>query len=315
MTKRVAKTVFGVYVLAGEEVIDSDTFDEDEAIKNVLQEDELERKYDAEPVVLPVERVAELAGKSVEEVRERQVQVARAVARERIKESGERDQLLVQAVRALEDLDEMNNDLSERLRPWFSLHFPELEEELSDNSEFAATVAQEAKRENMEEYGELAQDSTGMPIDDADARMLGIFASQLSNAYTVRDDLEQYVEVLAQEVAPNLSELLGGLLAGRIVSLAGSLEKLAKMPASTIQVLGAEKAMFRHMRGEGSAPKHGVLFMHEFVQKAGGNAKGEMARVLANKAAIAARLDQFGGDFKGEELHKEVKERFEELNA
>jgi len=87
------------------------------------------------------------------------------------------------------------------------------------------------------------------------------------------------------------------------------------MPSSTVQVLGAEKALFRHMRGEGSAPKHGVLFMHQTIRNLPEGKRGKMARFLANKATIAARLDRFGGAFKGEEYKNDVRERFEELRG
>jgi nucleolar protein 56 len=314
MARQLVKTVTGVYVLEDGEVIASATFTEDEAVDHLLEEHDLEQEYpDAEETVLSLDRIADLAEMDVDEVKERQIAVATALTRQDLQDAAERDQLLVQAVRALEDLDETNNELSERLRPWMAIQFPELDDEIDDNTEFAEIVAQEAQRENMDEYAELAGESVGMDIDETDARMLQIFAAHLANAYAVRSDIERYVELLAEEIAPNLSALLGELLAARLVSLAGSLEKLAKMPASTIQVLGAEKAMFRHMRGEGSAPKHGVLFMHEFVQNVPNDDRGEMARALANKAAIAARLDQYGDDFKGESLRGEVEERFDEI--
>ncbi|MFB6265961.1 MAG: NOP5/NOP56 family protein, partial [Candidatus Nanohaloarchaea archaeon] len=220
---------------------------------------------------------------------------------------------LVQAVRALEDLDERNNELSERLRPWYSLHFPELEEEIDDNKEFAGKVSENAERSEIEGFEGLAEASTGMELEERDAEVLERFASHLEQGYGVREEVEKYVQDLAEEVAPNLSAVLGPVLAARVISLAGSLEELAKMPSSTVQVLGAEKAMFRHVRGEGDAPKHGVLFMHEYVRKVPENEQGKMARVLANKASIAARIDQYGEDYRGDKLAEEVEETFEEI--
>lgn len=308
---KITKTVTGIYVLDEGDVIESVTFSN--PAEDLLEEHEIEQQYDAEEVVLPLEQLVEIAGKSADELRRLQVETAKEVTRQRLKASGDRDQLLIQAVRALDDLNEMNNEKSERLRPWFSLHFPELEEEIDSNEELAALVAEQANREEIEEHEELAAESTGMPITEEDAEMLQRFAAHLDHEYTLRDDLEEYVDQTASKVVPNLTAVLGGLLAARLLSLAGSLENLAKMPASTIQVLGAEKAMFRHMRGEGSAPKHGVLFMHEHVQNIPSGKSGDMARFIANKAAIAARLDQYGGDFKGDSLREEVDERFEEL--
>ncbi|MFB6294691.1 MAG: NOP5/NOP56 family protein, partial [Candidatus Nanohaloarchaea archaeon] len=222
-----------------------------------------------------------------------------------------RDQLLVQAVRALEDLDEVNNELAERLRPWHAQHFPELQDAVDDHDTFAALVAEHADRSEIEGYQEEAADSTGIPITGRDAAVLEQFAAHVQTSHDLRDRLEEYVDELAEEVAPNLSAVVGPVLAARLVSLAGSLEELAKMPSSTVQVLGAEKAMFRHLEGEGDAPKHGVLFMHEYVRRVPQGEQGKMARVLANKASIAARLDQYGDDYRGDDLAGEVEETFE----
>ncbi len=318
MSATIAKTVAGVYLFEDGDCIEADRFGGDAAdiAEHLTGTHPLEEQFaDAERTVLPADEIADRTNMSVEDVYRLQREVAQYVTTEKIRAAGSRDQLLVQAVRALDDLNEMNNDKSERLRPWFALHFPELEEEITDNEELARIVSDTADRDKLREYADLADRSTGIPIDETDAHVLQLFATHLNNAYRMRDDIEQYVENMAHEVAPNLNALLGGLLAARIVSLAGSLEKLAKMPASTIQVLGAEKAMFRHMRGEGAAPKHGALFMHPFVQQVSADNQGEMARALANKAAIAARLDQYGGEFKGGSLHGEVEERFNELQS
>ncbi|MCJ7478768.1 MAG: NOP58 family protein [Candidatus Nanohaloarchaeota archaeon QJJ-7] len=309
-----AKTVTGIYVFDGEELVDSEKFEESELPEVLEEEQPLEEEYSAaDEVILSTERMSDISGIDEEQIHELQREVARELTEQGIRESGDRDQLVVQAVRALEDLDERNNELSERLRPWYSLHFPELEEEISDNGEFAGTVAEDADRGDKEDYRSLAEGSTGMDITGRDAEILEKLAGELEEGYRLREEVESYVQELAEEVAPNLSAVLGPVLAARVISLAGSLEKLAKMPSSTVQVLGAEKAMFRHVRGEGDAPKHGVLFMHEYVRKVSQEEQGKMARVLANKASIAARLDQYGDDYRGDKLRGEVKETFEEI--
>ncbi|MDY6770309.1 MAG: NOP5/NOP56 family protein, partial [Candidatus Nanohaloarchaea archaeon] len=300
---QLAKTVAGIYVLDGDEVVDSRTFSRDQ-LPDVLEEEQpLEEEYsDADRVVISSEQLAELAGLSVEDVRGRQRDAAMELAQQALQDAGGRDQLLVQAVRALEDLDEINNELAERLRPWHGQHFPELAEEIDSHDRFAGLVAEHADRAGMEDYEEIAADSTGIPLTGRDAAMLEEFAAHLRDSHALRESLEDYVEELAEEVVPNLAAVVGPVLAARLVSLAGSLEELAKMPSSTVQVLGAEKAMFRHMEEGGAAPKHGVLFMHEYVRKVPGDQQGKMARVLANKASIAARIDQYDGEFRGDEL-------------
>ncbi|MDY6770262.1 MAG: NOP5/NOP56 family protein, partial [Candidatus Nanohaloarchaea archaeon] len=289
---QLAKTVAGIYVLDGDEVVDSQAFDGDDLPGALEKEQPLEEEYsDAERTVLSTDRLADLSGLSPAEIRDRQRSAALALTDEALADAGGRDQLLVQAVRALDDLDEVNNELAERLRPWYAQHFPELDDAVGDHERFADIVADTADRDAMDDHQELAADSTGRPLTGEDAAMLERFAGYVRDGHELRDAVEEYVAGLADEVAPNLSAVLGPVLAARVIALAGSLEDLAKMPSSTVQVLGAEEAMFRHVRGEGDAPKHGVLFMHEHVRNAPQGAQGKMARVLANKASIAARLD------------------------
>ncbi len=303
---RLAKTVTGVYVLDGDTVVAPGPFDVDDLPDALLTVHDLEDEYaDAERVVLPLDRIAELGGVEVETVVQRQVAAATAYTEERLQEAEGRDQLMVQAVRALDDMDEANNELSERLRPWAGLHAPEEAAAEGSNEAFAAAVADDARQADA--------DGTGMSLRDRDADILQRFAGHLSDGYALRAELEAYVEAVAEQVVPNLSAVLEPLLAARLVSEAGSLEKLARMPSSTVQVLGAEEAMFRHLEGEGSAPKHGVLFMHRYVRQAPEGSRGKMARVLANKASIAARLDQYGDDFRGDALRDEVAETFADL--
>ncbi len=309
----IATTVAGIYVLDGDEVVDSTTFEPDDLPGALFQDHPIHDEYpDAEPVVLPLDRLVDISGRSRDDLIDRQVAAARDHTRDRIAESGSRDQLLVQAVRALDDLDTMNNEMAERLRPWYRVHFPELGDAVDDHQRFAELVADEPDRDEMDGPVD-GTDSTGIPLTARDREMVQRFAAQVRDSHVLRDDLESYVGDLAEEVAPNLAAVCGGVLAARLVSLAGSIEDIAKMPSSTIQVLGAEKAMFRHVKGEGDAPKHGILFMHPTVRNLPDGKRGKMARVLANKAAIAARLDQYGTDFRGDALRAEVDETYEEV--
>jgi rRNA biogenesis protein Nop56/Nop58 len=118
-----------------------------------------------------------------------------------------------------------------------------------------------------------------------------------------------------KEVAPNITALVGPTLGARLLSLAGSLEDLAKMPASTIQVLGAEKALFRALRKKGRPPKHGVIFQYPDIHTSPRWQRGKIARALAAKLAIAARVDQFSGRFIGDKLNEELKKRIEEIKT
>ncbi|MFB6203538.1 MAG: hypothetical protein ABEK01_03530 [Candidatus Nanohaloarchaea archaeon] len=233
--------------------------------------------------------------------------------REELRESEDRDRLMIKAVSQLDQLNNNINQQMERFRDWYSLHFPELEEEIGDDEQFVKVLSRGVKREDLDSFGSLAEGSTGSEIAGPDVEILESQVELLEKMFEQRDELEGYVEKVAKEEMSNLSTLLGPLLAARIVGLAGGLEEIAKKPASTVQMLGAEKALFRYLRGEGTPPKHGILFQHSFVNSLDSDRRGKMARFLANKAVMAARLDQYGDKEKGEELREEARQKYESL--
>jgi len=129
-----------------------------------------------------------------------------------------------------------------------------------------------------------------------------------------RERVREFVEAQAPAVAPNLSMLAGPVLAARLIALAGGLEALAKMPSGTVQVLGAEDALFAHLRGHAPSPKHGVIYTHEYVRGTHPDERGSAARALAGKLSIAARVDHYSGD-RRPELRDELDERMERIRA
>ncbi|HDJ25954.1 MAG TPA: C/D box methylation guide ribonucleoprotein complex aNOP56 subunit, partial [Candidatus Bathyarchaeota archaeon] len=131
--------------------------------------------------------------------------------------------------------------------------------------------------------------------------------------YSMRRSLERYIDAVMEEIAPNLKAVAGALLGARLISLAGGLEKLAKMPSSTVQVLGAEKALFRALRTGGKPPKHGVIFQHYYVKGSKRWQRGKIARALAGKISMAARIDAFSGRYIGDQLKAELDRRVEEI--
>ena len=313
-----AITVLGVFVLEDDEVIDHRLFDEDpDHIADALLDgpailDELKAEYDIEETIQkdPYE-LGQMVGciGSREELYDLQHAVADAFTREKLDRQQSDDQVLVQATRALDDLDTILNTMSERLRPWYGLYFPEHEDTEDDHETLAEDVAGPFDRDEIDPEIE----STGIDLSEDDKDPIKAFASETSDLYELRDRIETYVESRAEQIAPNITAVLGKLLTARMIAEAGSMEKLAKMPSSTIQVIGAEKALFRHMRGEGSAPKHGILFMHEKVRSLPDEKRGKMARYIANKTSIAARLDHYGSTYKGDSLRAGIKEKFEEV--
>jgi nucleolar protein 56 len=201
------------------------------------------------------------------------------------------DRQLVHAVRAMDDCRRTANELAERLAEW------------------AGSVREDAGT-GVEYARELADEEP----DDPPAERLVSLARRIRDLADEAEDLERTVERTAPEVAPNLSSMAGPVLAARLISLAGGLESLAKKPSGTVQVLGAEEALFAHLRGAASSPKHGVIFTHEYVRGTAREHRGSAARALAGKLTLAARVDHYSGDRKPE-LEQELDERMATIRA
>lgn len=239
-----------------------------------------------------------------------------------------RDLLAVQAIRAIDDIDKTINLYVARLREWYSLHFPELDELVREHIDYAKIVYELGHRdsitvENLKKLGfseekarkiaEAARKSMGADLSDFDINYIRTLAGIILELYKLRETLEGYIEAIMKEVAPNITALVGPKLGARLLSLAGGLENLAKLPASTIQVLGAEKALFRALRTGGKPPKHGVIFQFPAIHRSPRWQRGKIARALAAKLAIAAKVDYFTGRFIGDKLREELDKRIQEV--
>ena len=246
--------------------------------------------------------------------------IARAAAK--------RDLSAVQAVRAMDDLDKTLNLIAGRVREWYGLHFPEMDRMTERHDAYARLVAKLGNRRNFtyenlaaegvpkeraQELSDAAKRSMGAEIDDPDLDVLRSFCKLMSDLYKFRENSETYVGEVMKQVAPNMTTIVGAALSARLISIAGSLENLAKMPASTLQVLGAEKALFRSLRTGARPPKHGVIFQHTAIHQSPRWQRGKIARALSGKLSIAARIDSFGGDFMGEKLRDGVTKKVDEI--
>lgn len=185
-----------------------------------------------------------------------------------------KDAALLQMVRMLDEMDEVINLLTERITEWHSSLSPEF--------------TKKYKRSNPEKLLQLLSRSDNQPIRRS--------AREIISLNNTRNSLMKDVSKKADEVIPNMSALVGGLVAARIISRAGGLDAAANMPASSIQVIGAESALFSHIRTGSSSPKHGIIYQHRRVHNAPKELRGKTARVLAGKLAIAARLDLYRGE-------------------
>jgi nucleolar protein 56 len=196
---------------------------------------------------------------------------------------------LRQAVGAVDDLLEQENTLVERVREWYGLHFPELAR-MVDEAEYLELLAKHGRRENLPLD---ARESVGAELGDAEEKEIRGMAVLAQNLALRRRDLEAYVERSVRALAPNVSDLTGPIIAARLVTLAGSVEDLARYPAGTVQLLGAERALFRHIRTGSRPPKHGVLFQHPLIHRAPPWQRGALARAFAGRIAMAARADAY----------------------
>lgn len=241
-----------------------------------------------------------------------------------------RDALVMKTIQAIDDLEKTSNLLVNRLREWYGLHFPELDSLVKKNETYVRLIGLLGDREaftveNLIEAGipeerakriaKASARSIGAGLGVEDVEQIRGFSNLISEIDKEKRRLERYLDSLMSEVSPNVKALVGPLLGARLISMAGGLENLARMPASTIQVLGAEKALFRSLRTGAKPPKHGVIFQHKLIREAKRRQRGKIARTLAGKLAIAARIDAFGGSFVGEALKELVERRVEEIKG
>lgn len=236
----------------------------------------------------------------------------------KIKKSIERDNLVIQFNGAIEELDKSTNIFSERLREIYSLHFPEMDRNVGNNEKYAKIVEASGSREKIDDV-ELKQfigKSMGMDLQEDDVKNIQLFAGEITKLYELKNRLSKYIENLLRSIAPNLTELAGFQIAGKLIAKAGSLEKLARMPSSTIQLLGSEKSLFRFLRGHGKSPRFGLIFNHPLIKNAPEEHKGKIARLLASKLSIASKMDFYSKEYKGDSLKEELQKKIKEsLNS
>lgn len=210
------------------------------------------------------------------------------------------DKMLIQATNTIDELDKISNTMVMRLREWYGMYFPELEQKLGDNFQFAKYVAEETFRKELKDID--IEETMGAEVSKEDLEEIKKYAQSILQVYSQRSDLEKYVEIKSKQLAPNMYAVISGQLTAKLVAHAGGLDRLASFPSSTIQILGAEKALFRFLKGQGTSPKYGLLFQSTYVQKASRDDRGKVARVLASKLSLAAKLDYYKGAFMGDSM-------------
>jgi nucleolar protein 56 len=230
----------------------------------------------------------------------------------RVREPLSEDRSIAQAIRATDDLIEEINLLSERLHEWYGVYFPELSDYAMD-VEYARLVSEVGERGAIMDLLNISLESVGTDMVERDLQVIRGLGATLYELYRRKEALDAYVLEGMERVAPNLNALLNPNLAARLISLAGGLQRLARLPSSTVQLLGAERALFLHLRSGKRPPKHGVIFQHPWVYRAPYWQRGKVARSLGGKISIAAKVDAFQGEFIADRLKEQMERRVAEI--
>ena len=233
-----------------------------------------------------------------------------------------------QSINALDELDKIINVIGARLREWYGLHFPELDYLIQNIFTYAEIVKLAGNRNNidlnmLENLGiesnradmilVAVQRSKGGDILEENLSIIKKLANEVIMQTELRKILAQQIEEMMEKIAPNIKELLTATVGARLMAKAGSLQKLSVMPASTIQIIGAEKALFRSLKTGAPPPKHGILFQHPILHSAPKWQRGKMARAIASKVAIAARIDLFRNGEKDLHISEQLNKRIAEI--
>ncbi|KAF3942310.1 hypothetical protein ABW19_dt0205852 [Dactylella cylindrospora] len=237
--------------------------------------------------------------------------LSHSLSRHKLKFSPDKvDTMIVQAIALLDDLDKQLNTYAMRLKEWYGWHFPEMAKIINDNMAYARVIKIMGIRSNavnsdlstvLPEEIETAlkaaaEISMGTEITKEDLDNINSLAEEVIGFSEYRVELATYLSNRMQAIAPNLTALVGELVGARLIAHAGSLMNLAKSPASTIQILGAEKALFRALKTKHDTPKYGLIYQASVIGQSTGKNKGKVARMLATKTSLGIRYDALAED-------------------
>jgi nucleolar protein 56 len=291
----------------------------------IMSEDQQSKVQDEKPTLIVKSRLANNEMEAMQKLRSFAIEFSST----RVKEASEKlDLHVIQSISALDELDKLINVIGTRMREWYGLHFPELDNLIQSPNLYAEIVAKAGLRQNitkhmLEEAGvhdrkvdiivDAARRSKGGDASPESLAILKKIANEVLSQSELRRILADYIENTMEVVAPNVKQILTALVGARLISKAGSLSRLAFSSASTIQVLGAEKALFRALKSGARPPKHGLLFQHPMVHSAPKWQRGKIARAVASKVAIAARIDLYRHSGKDESILNKLEHRIAEI--
>lgn len=216
------------------------------------------------------------------------------------KESASEDKHLIQAINSIDEIDESISKLIERIREWYALYFPEMDV-VKNNETYIRLISQNKTKENIMLAKPDAFPSNVMDLEDdinpLDLEIMNRYANSIFELQKTRKEIENYIDSKMEEIAPNLRLLVGSSLGAKLISHAGGLKRLAIYPSSTVQIMGAEKALFRHLKSGDRPPKYGLIYQHPQVRGAKWWNRGKIARMLAGRISLAVRRDVFTKTF------------------
>ena len=231
------------------------------------------------------------------------------------KESASEDKHLIQAINSIDEIDESISKLIERIREWYALYFPEMDV-IKNNETYIRLISQNKTKEKIINAKSDAFPEDILDIEDdinpADLEIMNTYANSIYELQQTRKSLEEYVDEKMESIAPNLRLLVGSSLGAKLISHAGGIKRLATYSSSTVQIMGAEKALFRHLKSGDRPPKYGLIYQHPQVRGTKWWNRGKVARLLAGRISLAARRDVFTKTF-DENAYDEFVEKVEEI--
>ena len=265
---------------------------------------------------------------SIEDLRDKYKKISQALVINRLRDVGTKgDIIIIQVSETLDIIKKSISLLAGRLREWYGIYFPELTDKIVENIIVLARLVSvigtkenytvENLKKNFDFKDSLikklvlkASESIGANIDII---MIQKFADQILSLDKYREELEEYLSRLMEQTAPNINALIGPLVGAKLIAKAGSLRRLAFMPASRIQLLGAEKALYRFLKTGEKRPKHGLIFQWNWIRSSKPWIRGKISRMVAGKIGLCAKIDYFSGQFIGDTFAKEINEKIKEL--
>lgn len=298
------KNILGLWIFDEKlNMIDKSLFKPEEAIEKIKDEtagQALIQKHNARKQLIKEEAKKILAYFEKNHIKEFYLPNI-LMTKKSVKDSIGYDNLIIQTTSHIEELNKIINMLSKRLREWYSLYHPELSNSLDSYLAFSREVVDDKK--------EKPKGSMGADLPKEDIEPMKKIAQQILDIDSLREKQTEYLETIMKKHCPNIQAVAGTLIGGKLILLSGGLDKLSKFPSSTVQLLGAEKALFRHIKTGARPPKFGVIMNHYLVNSVRSKQKGRVARVLANKISLAAKIDRFKGEFIGDKLIKALEEQ------